>query len=393
MSYLPKAMSGSPSNLSERLRTVRDKAGLSQGDLARRAAVDEEAIRRFEAGTVSALTTGVLIRLADILAIPRVILLNPAEPFEPGRTPHSLLKTAAVRGHGHLAENDENVLASALARARGFAELRALLKRPSLLAEFNLAPPPEAAAHEAGYQDARRVRDLLAREGPIHRLRRLVEDAFGILVVEMDFVDGDVVGAACRLDDARVIAVRRSLPTETWRRFVIGHELEHHLRDLAPAQGEVSNFAVSTRFDMEPPPIEKRANAFSAMLLAPNTAVTALLGPPKGRLAVRFDTARAWVQSVSATYGIGFAAAAWHLHNLGYYDDETVKMLTSLIDSPPPAGFEDDSPFDGLTREVFGALSTGDISLGRARDLIGPLVDRWMDEQSGGQSQPGNKVH
>lgn len=381
-------MTNETSILGERLRAAREGANLSTATLAERASLPEDAVRGFEGGNISALTTGNLVRLAGLLLIPRISLLNPNAPFTVASTPNTLLKTTAVRGSGHLAGADTAALAKALARARSFAELRSSLERTSLLSSFSLAKAPDHEAHEAGYSDADMVREkLVGRVGLLSGLRRIVEDRFGILVVDIDFADKDVVGAACRLDDARVIAVQKGLPTETWRRFVIGHELEHHLRDLGSSDGEVSTFSLDKRFNMEPSPMEKRANAFSAMLLAPAPAVREELGEPRGRTNVPFPEAREWVERVSQAFGIGFAATAWHLRNLRYYDRRTAEELVSVADGGSSSSFEEDTPYDGLAREVFSALSSGDISMGRARDLIGPLAEEWEEQQSGPSAQ------
>jgi Zn-dependent peptidase ImmA (M78 family)/transcriptional regulator with XRE-family HTH domain len=381
-------MTNEVSTLGGRLREAREAAGLSVATLAQKASLAEDALRRFEAGAIAALTTGNLGRLADLLLVPRMSLLNPDAPFSVAASPNTLLKTGDVRSRGHLADADTAELARALGRARLFAELRASLGRPSLLSSFSLVAAPEHDAHEPGYADADIVREkLVGRVGLLSGLRRIVEDRFGILVVDIAFADKDVVGAACRLGDARVIAVQRGLPTETWRRFVIGHELEHHLRDLGPSAGEVSTFSVDARFNMEPSAMEKRANAFSAMLLAPAPAVREELGEPKSRTNLPFAEAREWVERVSQAFGIGFAATAWHLRNLRYYDWNTAKELVSIADGGSSSGFEEDTPYDGLAREVFVALSREEISLGRARDLIGPLVEEWEQHGTGAEQE------
>jgi hypothetical protein len=158
--------------------------------------------------------------------------------------------------------------------------------------------------------------------------------------------------------------------------------LAHHLRDLEAASGEISTFAIASKFDMEPPPIEKRANAFAAMLLAPEGAVRGKLGLPAGRKKAEFDEARVWAESICSIFGIGFAATAWHLHNLAYYDEGTARLLLAHADPTPPTGFEADTRWDGLSREVFEALAAGEISLGRARNLIGDDVEAWTNDSA-----------
>jgi len=367
--------------LGARLRQARIASGLSEAALAEKAAVPEGQLKTFETGG-GGLSTGALVRLARVLRIGEEVLVDVAVPFDIARVPHTLLKTASVTGFGALSARDEEILAAALVRANDLATIREFRNKPSLLERFLPSPAPARDAHKAGYRDAIEVRAILDREGALRGLRRLIEDRFGILVVELDFEDWEVVGAACRLESARGIAVRKSLPTETWRRFVLGHELAHHLRDLEVAAGEVSTFAIANKFDMEPPAAEKRANAFAAMLLAPEEAVRMKLGPPAGHKRVEFDKAREWAEAVCSTFAIGFSATAWHLHNLAYYDEGTAKLLLDFADPTPPVGFEEDTRWDGLSREVFEALAAGEISIGRARNMIGDDVEAWVESMS-----------
>lgn len=90
------------------------------------------------------------------------------------------------------------------------------------------------------------------------------------------------------------------------------------------------------------------------------------------------DTARAWfearalVERVRLHLGMGHSAAAWHLHNLGYFDRDLSEMLIlGEPDADQPAGFEEDTRFDGLERRVMLLLAGEKISRGRARELLG----------------------
>jgi hypothetical protein len=101
-------------------------------------------------------------------------------------------------------------------------------------------------------------------------------------------------------------------------------------------------------------PAEKRADAFAAMFLAPEATVADVAGPP--RAVTGFDEARSLVEQVRAVVGMGYAATAWHLHNLGYFDQGRAEML--ILAEPevdPIAGLEEDTRFDGLERRVLEA--------------------------------------
>jgi hypothetical protein len=163
--------------------------------------------------------------------------------------------------------------------------------------------------------------------------------------------------------------------SETALRFTLAHELAHHLVDLdaddvLADEGKLE----AARYWFDPPPIEKRANAFAAMFLAPSDSVAALIGQP--RAAVPFDEARTMSVQVANAFGLGFVACAWHLHNLKYWDDSMSELLVKTEPtSPGVTGFEESTRFDGLERRVFHALTENRISLSRARELIGRRVD------------------
>ncbi len=229
-----------------------------------------------------------------------------------------------------------------------------------------------------GYERALRLRDLLPERPAVLRdLRRLIEDRFDILVLRHTFEDGRILGAACRSGRARLIAVNVDQASETARRFVLAHELGHHLFDLEESgatadEGDLRR--ANAWFDT--PPREKRANAFAAMLLAPGAAIRELAGGPR---ASTYETAKALVESVRKKLGLGYAAAAWHLHNLEYFDRrmaETLLLVEPDVDRTQ--GLEDEGAFDGLARRVFQALSSEAISLSRARELIGHEADRFV---------------
>lgn len=173
-----------------------------------------------------------------------------------------------------------------------------------------------------------------------------------------------------------MVAVNVDDASETARRFVLAHELGHHLFDLEESgattdEGDLRR--AKAWFDT--PPREKRANAFAAMLLAPVSAVREIAAAPR---ASTYEAAKALVESVRKMLGLGYAAAAWHLHNLGYFDRGMAEtLLLAEPDVDLSKGLEDEGGFDGLARRVFQALSSDVISRSRARELIGREAERY----------------
>jgi hypothetical protein len=104
---------------------------------------------------------------------------------------------------------------------------------------------------------------------------------------------------------------------QSGRRFSLAHELCHILYDrdlgrpLALASGPWA-----------PRDIERRANAFAAMLLMP----TLLLDSAIRRLNIALESLEAIVQ-LAKQFRTSFDAALWHLHNLGYLDESAKERI------------------------------------------------------------------
>lgn len=368
-------MASALKELGRRLSVTRSEARVSLEMLASSADVRADLVQQFENGN-GGLGASQLIRIARVLGVPPAPLLHPdAKPVTAPIEPAVFLKTAS--GAAMLAESDRSALAKALIRARDFASLSAIVGCENLVNHFVHGPPPAENAHEDGYKRAMDVRALMPERGQALRgLRRLIEDRFGILVVLHSFSEASVQGAACRASGHRLIAVNSRL-SETARRFVLAHELAHHGFDLGDNSVTADEFDGMSRFWFETTPVEKRANAFAAMLIAPWDAVQTHFGPAK-----KIDSlshARELVDGVTRTFGLGFSAATWHLHNLKYFDRSVVTVLS---DTAPTAdivsGLEEETPYDGLERRTFQALSANSISLARGRELIGDRVEAFV---------------
>ncbi len=354
--------------LGRRLRARREEARLDGPTLARRAKVAAEELQLFESGR-GGLGVAALMRIANVLGVP-------ATSFVHSRAPevHAPIEPSVVLkgvGAAWLEEADREALANGLRRARAFAEVGELLNIQRVAVGLAPVPAPERNAHEPGYAAANAARNQLVRAGPLRSLARLLEDRFDVLVLRHRFADRRVLGAACRSGNARLVAVNIGALVETTRRFALAHELGHQLLDLDESgvtADEVPERDARAWFEKKP--VEKRADAFAAMFLAPATAVAEVAGQPRG--IAGYDEAKGMVERVRAYVGMGFAATTWHLHNLGYFDQGVAEML--LLAEPESdlvTGFEEDTRYDGLQRRVFEAYAREIISRGRARELLG----------------------
>lgn len=261
-------MSTALEQLGQRLASCRHQAGLDVATLSLRARVPEAQVREFERGR-GGLDIADVVRLARVLGVPAgTFAHHEAPPARAYKAPGVLLK---AQRNASLSEADQDALARYLERAQSFASVGDLLRVERLCDSFQPSPAPKTRPYQAGYAAALEARRLLPeREGPIRDLSRLIENRFNVLVVQHSFSNPAVLGAACRLGPARLIALNTSIPTEAQRRFVLAHELAHHLLDLGEEGVNLDEGQVEeTGWWLQNPPHEKRANAFAAMFLAP----------------------------------------------------------------------------------------------------------------------------
>lgn len=361
--------------LGRRLAARRAEAGLAVSTLAERAAVDARLLESFERGE-GRLGTGALTRVAAILGVPVAGLISLSAPEV--RAPVEPSALLLSRGIASLGPGDRRKLDEAIARSRAFREVGQVLAVEDLSEHFTPAPPPARGAHEDGQARAREVRRLMPEyQGqPLRDLARLIEDRFNILVLRHAFDNSGVLGVASRSGPARVILINALLKHEAEVRFTLAHELCHHLQDLGEDGVTVDERDAETAgFTMETPPIEKRAKAFAAMLLAPEDALYKHLGPPQ-RLGHELIQARHLVRKARHLFGMGFQAMAWHLYNMEYlrYED-TVLALLKAPDRDEVSGFESEPLRDGLERRAQEALAGELLSEARYRELLGLPFD------------------
>lgn len=364
--------------LGRRLGALSRQARIDLPVLAGQAGVPLSRLQAFERGS-EPLGLGALCRLADVLGVPASTLTDASAPdLRAPQSPDALLLAS---GTADLSESDRQALAALLRRSRAFEEAGRLLRIRSLSDAIARRPAPETNAHRDGYLAARSLRNLMPdRPGPLTDLARLIESRFDILVRQHEFTNPRVLGASCRSGVARLIAVNSRLTRQTQRRFVLAHELAHHLLDLSEEETKDDQDPMEgAGFWMENPPVEKRANAFAAMFLAPEDAVRALLGPASLE-GYGLNAAEELARIVSARFGLSFSAAAWHLHNLQYIrSPETVQALLVSAHSEDVDDFEHDTLYDGLDRRLFEARERDLISDARRRELQGSSVFDSVD--------------
>lgn len=370
--------------LGRRLTICREQARLEVGQLALRSGVAVDRVVAFERGE-GGLRMSDVVSVARALGVPRGSFLHSSAPVPRAyQAPDVML---LGRGTVSLRDEDREALAAGLVRARSFLEALDLTESPALRGEERLFQTAELTSeepHVLGYARAREVRTRLSEflparaplAGPLRDLARLIEDHFGILVALLTFASQDVAEASCRLGPARLIAVDARQP-ETTCRWALAHGLAHQLLDLE--EEDAVHEEIDERFSLDKPQREKRADAFAAMLLAPQEAVEAVLG---GRPLRELAEARGAVEDCRRALGLGFIPMTRQLQNLRRLSRETADALVATAQTAGVDGFEAPRRYDGLERRVLEALTGGWISRGRARELLGLSAgeDAWLDD-------------
>ncbi len=205
------------------------------------------------------------------------------------------------------------------------ADLQALMRLAATASEGRAAlaehqchaPPPFSpmAITEDGYERALELRRALglAPNVPLTQsndLESVWMARLGVQVVNVQLddlrVDGVAVLAPGRMPLVAVNLSGRFSRTPWGRRMTLAHELCHLLYDIDEdgSVGVVSN-------PWAPQLLERRANAFAAMLLMPRELIETVL-PREPR-----DWTAAALTEAMATLRVGKSALLWHIYNFG----------------------------------------------------------------------------
>ena len=187
------------------------------------------------------------------------------------------------------------------------------------LRDYQQASPPSMSpeiVYKDGYEKAVAFRESLQIDPSLplsgkHDLEGGLLPKLGITIQEFTLEDNEIDGLAIfapgKSPLAGVNLTSKYSSTRWGRRMTLAHELCHLLYDLSDGDsvGIVSN-------PWAPELLEKRANAFAAMLLMPREALEAILP----------DSARQWtpedLHGAMKILGVGRTALMNHLHNLGF---------------------------------------------------------------------------
>ena len=190
------------------------------------------------------------------------------------------------------------------------------LAKPNEKALFEPSPDYGPPAWRAGYRLANETREALGIGlEPIDSMRELVENRLGIPVIQVELPQ-EIAGATISSHGKRGIVLNITGRNENvWiRRTTLAHELGHFLFD---PEEQLSNVRVDSyeqvardaeHDDQLRDSVEQRANAFAVEFLAPREAVKQIVHDPA-------DVSAASIEQVMLDFGIGKAAARFHVGN------------------------------------------------------------------------------
>jgi len=298
-----------PEELGQRLRKVREDAGIKQEEAATVLGLDATVIAKIEHGKrgVGALE---LMRLATLYKVSVSELLVDASQGE-------VVHLRIAMRVGAALDTKTAAMQQRLQQIIGADRwLRQHVQGPSSLslwASTVNSLPSSIKPYERGYTCAILFCNRYGlTASPIADVAVLA-DEIGVLVSHLPLGNHQAPDGCSALDPVSGLAyvLINSDKPRTRRRFTVAHELGHlvlgHLHEGEMVLDESLN---------APHPHETEANAFAAGLLMPEEGVRASLTRLRSRLGAQAQPLE-WVVWLSASFGVSEEAAAYRIMNLG----------------------------------------------------------------------------
>jgi Zn-dependent peptidase ImmA (M78 family)/transcriptional regulator with XRE-family HTH domain len=332
-----------PVSIGNRLRSARDRAGLTQQDVADHLGIQRTAVTLMESGQRQVSTTE-LARLAELYRRSIAELLEPGERFEEDYAV-VLLRGAPELKHDPKVQVDVETclnlcrLGIELERALGRGERKGPPK-------FSLVPPKNAGeAVTQGFEVATEERRRLGLgSAPIRNIVERVNEQ-GVWAITTP-LSSNMSGLFMQHPSVGLVTIANASHALPRRRFSLAHEYGHVLMDR-DRDVQVSSTANSEEL------VEKRANAFAAAFLLPASGVEHFLGTlnkgrdtrqqqfvydvasngnfdvenreaPHSQQITYQDTAL-----LATSYGVSYEACVYHLKSLKYIDRSEMQILLS----------------------------------------------------------------
>jgi XRE family transcriptional regulator, fatty acid utilization regulator len=337
--------------LGPKLRSAREKAGLSQADACARSGVGESSLSEFENGRRAP-------SLAQLDALARTYSRSLASLLSDEPEPATV-----VLWRQRPPAGAEDVEAKFLRLSEQYANLERWCGEKT---RSRLPSPPATPnmASNAAEEMARSVRVLLGLgDRPALGLLRVLEEDYGAKIFHLPFEPTGT--AACTRSEAFGDAILLSAGSVRWRRnFDLAHELFHLLtwNVFRPAS------ATSTK------PEEKLADRFASALLLPEEALRSAV---TRRLTNTNRVTTAALFEIARDFDVSVDALVWRLHDLyGGKDRAYTKARIQALHEVAKLYEERTRDVPSARPERFRALAvtalrSGEISTGRFAEYLG----------------------
>ncbi len=353
--------------IADRIRALRERAGLTQDQLAKRLGLPHrQTLTSIERGE-RALTPAELVHAADVLGV----------DVETFTDPYRLV------GEGEFSFRADGVRSGVLdsfeqQAGNWVATYRTLLEAesgaPSLLrTRLELT---ERSSFEDAHAAADDVRDLWKLgDVPAARLPEAIESELGAQVLFVDAPHG-MSGAALSLPGLPVIFVNR-METRGRRHFDIAHELFHILTWGTMAPNRVESQKVGTGKGHR---AERLADNFAGALLMPAEVVA------RAHRARGDADLSEWLNFTANSLQVTSIALAWRCVVLGYLHKSEVRALDAGRLASNGETEPDDTPLRfnrSFVTRVYDSVEAGHLSFRRAARLLSlapsGLTDLFME--------------
>jgi transcriptional regulator with XRE-family HTH domain len=350
------------SRIRRRIVALREKAGMTQADLARLLGFrDRQTVSTIERGDRK-VSAAELVKLADIFGIELPFFSDPYTLVDEGR----------FSWRRNEVPDDEIVQFENRAK-----RWLALYRHLSLLAEIpvNSLVPTLALNQGSRFEEASAEGEAIARQFdlgrvPAQRLENALSDDLNALVLQVDAPVG-ISGAACRLGGLNVILINRA-EAPARRAFNMAHELFHLATwDQMPPE-HIESVRVPRGGNPRP---EQLANAFAAGLLLPRSSLEALLDRfPRPEADQRDDD---WIKHLATEMGVSGQAMKWRLVDLGELPKARARRIhDDALRMDPVPGTPLPLPFsEPFVERLRWGLEHGHLTVRKAAQLMDMSID------------------
>ncbi|MBI5514047.1 MAG: ImmA/IrrE family metallo-endopeptidase [Deltaproteobacteria bacterium] len=295
-------------SLGASLRARREALNLDLSSLAVATGLGEHRLAALEAGREEP-AVGELRELSRYL-FADLVGFDPEEEPEP--RPRPQVRTLLRAAERVLPPRTWPAVVEAAEVASAVVELEGWRGLPSRWDRLRRRFAPDARVGDPAWRDGERLAELVRRElklgdQAIPSMFTLCE-ALGVAIIETWLPEQ--VSALCLADASHgpAVVLNRAGRNEDplVRRFSLAHELCHVLFDRHELNGIQDFDRYPTFRDLrDKPPVEQRADAFSAHLLAPTGAFRACWG-------ASLEDDRGRVAAMSRAFGLSYVAAWYH---------------------------------------------------------------------------------